>query len=199
MVSSGAIMELPEKETLTEMVRAELDTIDKNQVELANELGIDPSTLNRHLNNNTNISYGKVREIQKILQKWKKEQRQPATELMTEGFTSTTLRETRRKAADKMLERDFSQLPVRETEDGAVVGMVTDTDLMRIHDDEKSIKEMESDDELHHVIEVARDTDRQLIEKILEEGHPAVVVVDGGTPEGIITRANLLETASPPD
>lgn len=122
------------------------------------------------------------------------EQRQPATELMTEGFTSTTLRETRREAADKMLEGDFSQLPVREMEEGQVVGIVMDTDLMGVHNDERPIEEIE----FHHVIEVARDTDRRLIEKILEEEHPAVLVVDGGTPEGIITRADLLETVSTP-
>jgi len=113
---------------------------------------------------------------------------------MTDGFTSTTLSETRQEAADKMLEGDFSQLPVRETEEGEVKGIVTDTDLMRVHDDEKPIGEIE----YQHVIEVARDTDRRLIEEILEEGHPAVLVVDDGTAEGIITRADLLETASPP-
>jgi predicted transcriptional regulator len=112
---------------------------------------------------------------------------------MTEGFISTTLVETRREAADKMLDGDFSQLPIREMEEGQVVGIVTDTDLMGVHNDEKPIEEIE----FHHVIEVARDTDRHLIEKILEEGHPAVLVADGETPEGIITRADLLETTSP--
>jgi len=119
--------------------------------------------------------------------------RRAATELMTEGFTSTTLGKTRREAADKMLEGDFSQLPARETEDGEAKGIVIDADLMRVHDDERPIGEIEH----QHVIEVARDTDRWLIEEILDEGHPAVLVVDNETPEGIITRADLLEMASP--
>jgi predicted transcriptional regulator len=180
------------------MIHAKLDEVDRNQKDLAEAVDIDAGTLSRYFAGETEARYEKLRAMYEVLREWEEQHRQPATKLMTEGFTSTTLEKTRREAADKMLDGDFSQLPVRETEDGAVVGMVTDTDLMRIHDDEKSIKEMESDDELHHVIEVARDTDRQLIEKILEEGHPAVVVVDGGTPEGIITKADLLESVSSP-
>jgi len=186
-------MELPEKEILTDMILEKLDKLGKTQVDLADEIEIDETTLNRHLNNEITTSYEQMKEVWRSIQDWEKEQRQPATELMTEGFTSTTLTETRRKAVDKMQGGNFSQLPVREREEGEVVGIVTDTDLMAVHEDEKPIKEIE----FHHVIEVTKDTDRRLIEKILEEGHPAVLVVDGGTPVGIITRADLLETASP--
>lgn len=188
-------MELPEYETLMQMVRDKLNEVGRNQQELAEALGVNAGTLSRYFAGETEAPYEKLRAMYEVLREWEEQHRQPATELMTEGFTSTTLGETRREAADKMLDGDFSQLPVREMEEGDVVGIVTDTDLMGVHNDEKPIEEIE----FHHVIEVARDTDRRLIEKILEEGHPAVLVVDNGTPEGIITRADLLETASLPD
>lgn len=183
-------MELPKKETLTDMIQAELDKVGKNQVELAHEIGIDPSTLNRHINEKTNTSYERMREIQEVLQEWKSERRQPAAELMTEGFTSTTLSETRREAAAKMQDGAFSQLPVRETKEGEVVGIVTDTDLMKIHDDGTLIDDVE----FQHIIKVDKDTDRRLIEEILDQRHPAVLVVDDGSPVGIITRADLLDS-----
>jgi len=188
-------MALPEYGTLTQMIHAKLDEVGRNQKDLAEAIDVNAGTLSRYFAGETEASYEKLRAMYEVLREWEEQHRQPATELMTEGFTSTTLGETRREAADKMLDGDFSQLPVREMEEGDVVGIVTDTDLMGVHNDEKPIEEIE----FHHVIEVARDTDRRLIEKILEEGHPAVLVVDNGTPEGIITRADLLETASPPD
>jgi len=188
-------MELPEYGTLTQMIHAKLDEVGRNQKDLAEAIDVNAGTLSRYFVGGTEAPYEKLRAMYEVLGEWEEQHRQPATELMTEGFTSTTLGETRREAADKMLDGDFSQLPVREMEEEEeVVGIVTDTDLMGAHNDEKPIKEIE----FHYVIEVARDTDRRLIEKILEEGHPAVLVVDGGTPEGIITRADLLETASSP-
>jgi predicted transcriptional regulator len=190
-------MELPEKETLTEIVWSELNNVGKNQLELANKLEIKPSTLSRDLNNETNTSYKRMRKIQEVLQEWKTEQQQPAKELMTEGFTSATLDETRQEVADKMQENYFSQLPVRESEEDEVIGMVTDTDLMKISDDNKLIGEMKDDDELQHIIKVDKEEKRQLIEKILDEGHRAVLVVDDGTSIGIITKADLLESTSP--
>lgn len=186
-------MELPEYGTLTQMIHDKLNEVGRNQQDLAQAIDVNAGTLSRYFAGEATASYEKLRDMCKVLREWEDEQRQPATELMTEGFTSTTLGETCREAADKMLDGDFSQLPVREMEEEEVVGIVTDTDLMGVHNDEKPIKEIE----FHHVIEVARDTDRRLIEKILEEGHPAVLVVNGGTPEGIITRADLLEAASP--
>lgn len=186
-------MELPEYETLICMIHAKLNEVDRNQKDLAEAIDVNPGMISRYFAGDTDAPYEKLRAMCEVLEEWEEQQRQPATELMTEGFISTTFKETRREAADKMTEGDFSQLPVRETEDGAVVGIITDADLMRVHNDEKPIEEIE----YHHVIEVTKDTDRQLIEKILEEGHPAVLVIDGGTPEGIITRADLLETAAP--
>lgn len=187
-------MELPEYRTLTQMIHAKLSEVGRNQKDLAEAIDVNAGTLSRYFAGEATASYENLRAMYEVLREWENEQRQPATELMTDGFTSTTLSETRREAADKMLEGDFSQLPVREMEEGEVVGVVTDTDLMGVQNDVKPIEEIE----FHHVIEVARDTDRRLIETILEEGHPAVLVDDGGTPEGIITRADLLETASPP-
>lgn len=185
-------MELPEYETLMQMIHSKLDEVGRNQQDLAQAIDVNAGTLSRYLAGEATASYERLREMYMVLREWEEKQRQPATELMTEGFTSTILNESRREAADKMLEGDFSQLPVREMEDGKVIGLVTDADLMRVHDDEKPIGEIQH----QHVIEIARDTDRSLIEKILEEGHPAVLVGGDDTPEGIITRADLLETAS---
>jgi predicted transcriptional regulator len=123
-----------------------------------------------------------------VLKRWESEQTQPAEELMITEFTSTSLTETRREAADKMIEGDFSQLPVREHEDGEIVGIVTDADLMKVHDDERAISEID----YNHLIRVERDTSRQLVEDILDEGHSAVLVVDNGSPVGFITKYDLL-------
>lgn len=101
---------------------------------------------------------------------------------------STGLTETRREAADKMLEGDFSQLSVRDPEQGEIVGIVTDRDLMKVHDDERYIREID----YHHIIRVERNTSRRLIEAILDEGHSAVFLVDGSTPVGFITYYDLL-------
>ncbi len=190
-------MELPEYGTLTEMIHAKLDEVGRNQKDLAEAIDVNAGTLSRYFAGETEAPYEKLRAMYEVLREWEDEQRQPATELMSETVVSTTLQETRREAADKMRKNYFSQLPVREMEDGEVVGIVTDKILMKIPDNDKLIGEIKSDDELQHVIEVSKDEDRRLIEKILDEGHPAVLVVDDGTPEGIITRDDLLETASP--
>lgn len=189
-------MELPEYETLTSMIHAKLKEVGRNQKDLAEAIGVNDGMISRYLAGESEAPYKKLRAMHEVLREWEDEQRQPATELMSETLISTTLQETRREAADKIQENYFSQLPVRETEGGEVVGIVTDKELMKVHDDNKLIREMKSNGNLQHAIEVSKDEDYRLIEKILEEGHPAVLVVDDGNPEGIITRADLLATAS---
>ena len=76
---------------------------------------------------------------------------------------------------------DYSRSP-------GIVGIVTDTDLMKVHDDERTISEIG----YHHLIRAERDTSCQLVEDILDEGHSAVLVVDNGTPVGFITIYDLL-------
>lgn len=181
-------MDLQKYETLTEMMIDKLNRVGRNKVELAREVDVDPSTLNRNLSGETVAPYPRLKAMWDLLKRWESEQTQPAEELMITEFTSTHLTETRREAADKMIEGDFSQLPVREHKDGEVVGIVTDADLMKVHDDERAISEID----YHHLIRVERDTSRQLVEEILDEGHSAVLVVDNGSPVGFITKYDLL-------
>jgi predicted transcriptional regulator len=181
-------MHLQKYETLTEMMIDKLNRVGRNKVELAEEVDVDPSTLNRNLSGETVAPYPRLKAMWDVLKRWESEQTQPAEELMITEFTSTHLTETRREAADKMIESDFSQLPVREHEDGKIVGIVTDADLMKIHDDERAISEID----YNHLIRVERDTSRQLVEHILDEGHSAVLVVDNGSPVGFITKYDLL-------
>jgi len=181
-------MELPEYETNMRMVRKKLDEVGKNPIDLADQIDVDPTTVNRYLNGTVEAPYENLRAIWRVLREWESEQTQPAEELMIAEFTSTHLTETRREAADKMIEGDFCQLPVREHKDGEIVGIVTDADLMKVHDDERAISEID----YHHLIRVERDTSRQLVEDILDEEHSAVLVVDNGSPVGFITKYDLL-------
>ncbi|KZX49199.1 CBS domain-containing protein [Haloarcula sp. K1] len=181
-------MDLQTYETITEMMIDKLNRVGRNKVELAKEVDVDPSTLNRNLSGEAVAPYPRLKTMWDVLKRWESEQTQPAQELMITEFTSTHLTETRREAADKMIKGNFSQLPVREHEDGDIVGIATDADLMKVHDDEREISEIE----YHHLIRVERDTSRQLVEEILDEGHSAVLVVDDGTPVGFITKYDLL-------
>lgn len=181
-------MNLQKYETLTNMIEAELDQLGRNKVELADAVDVDPSTINRNLSGETVASYPRLRSIIEVLDDWGGRQNQNVKDIMIRKFTSTHLNETRREAADKMIRGDFSQLPVRENEDGEIVGIVTDSDLTKVHDDAKSVGEIG----YHHLIRVESDTSRQLIEDILDEGHSGVLIVEDESPIGFITKYDLL-------
>jgi acetoin utilization protein AcuB len=181
-------MNLQKYETLTNMIVAELDQLGRNKVELADAVDVDPSTINRNLSGETVAPYPRLKSIIEVLNDWGDRQKQPVEDLMIQKFTSTHLNETRREAADEMIQGDFSQLPVREEEDGEIVGIVTDSDLTKVHDDEKNIREIG----YHHLIRVESDTSRQLVEDILDEGHSGVLIVEDESPVGFITKYNLL-------
>jgi predicted transcriptional regulator len=182
-------MDLQKYEYFTEMIVAKLNRLGRNKVELANEVDVDPSTLNRNLSGETVAPYPRLKAIWDVLKRWENKQTQPAEELMITEFDSTYLSESRRDAAEKMIKNDYSQLPVREDDGGEIVGIVTDADLMKVHDDEKAISEID----YHHLIRVEAKTSRQLVEDILAEGHSAVLVVEDGTSVGFITKYDLLK------
>lgn len=184
-------MDLPEYQTTMDMVNSKLDELGKNQRDLATEIGVNAGTLSRYIAGETEAGYETLRQIWEVLDRWEDREVQPAAELMTEGFSSVSLSDSRKVAADKMQRNNFSQLPVCDENDD-VVGVVTDADLMRVHDDEKLISEVQ----YHHLIEITVDTSRRLVEDILDHGHSAVLVVDDNTPVGIITRADLLKSYS---
>lgn len=185
-------MELPEYQTIMGMVNSKLDELGKTQRDLATEIDVNAGTLSRYIAGETEAGYETLRQIWEVLDRWEEREVQPAAELMTEGFFSTSLSDSREVAAEKMQRNNFSQLPVCDENDD-VVGVVTDADLMRVYDNEKLISEIQ----YHHLIEVTVDTSRRLVEEILDHGHPAVLVVDDNSPVGIITRADLLESYSP--
>jgi len=179
-------MQLVDESVLQTILTDKIDDLPNGQVDVASQLDLDASTINRSLNGEIRTPYTRYRAIWKVL-KGREEARQESVKSLTvEEITWAHALETRTEAADKMQDNDFSQLPVKA--DGEAVGWVTDFNLMENSDPDRPVSEIGG----KSMITVSPNDSRELIEVILEEGYPAVLVEDDGEYEGIITRFDLL-------
>lgn len=180
---------IPDYEMIAEMQHEKLNQLRKNRLDLAEKIDIGESQISRYFNKKTNIKYHTVKQINNVLRNWEEQQRKPARELMMDGEIEwATPEDTCGDAAEKMKANLYSQLPVCD-EDG-VVGIVTDIDLIEHESDD-----LIGDIDLQHLIQVEQDAPRELLKKILEHDHPAILVVDDGSPVGLVTRFDLLNTS----
>lgn len=168
-----------------------MDDLDRSPVDFDDRIDVDSTTIHRNLYGDTKAPYHRLKQILDILNEWENNQTQPAKELMIDEskITYAYLDDTRKEAAGEMLDDDLSQLPVKNSNDGQVVGMLTDSDLMKEHDDETAI----ADIDYNEAIRVEPNTSRRLVEEILDEGYSAVLVTEEGEVKGMITKYDLLE------
>jgi predicted transcriptional regulator len=184
-------MRLHSYEKLTKIIGEKLDDLDRSPADFDDRIDVDSTTIHRNLYGDTKAPYHRLKQILDILNEWEDNQSQPAQELMTveSNITYAYLNDTRYEAAEKMREDQLSQLPVKNSDDGLVVGIVTDSDLMKEHNDETPI----ADIDYNEAIRVEPDTSRRLVEQILDEGYYTVLVAEDGELRGMITKYDLLE------
>lgn len=154
--------------------------------EVAEDVGLSDSQLNRMEHGTTNGSYRNVQRVWQVLQEQEAAAKEPAESVMVEDILWAYEGETRADVAEKLTENDFSQVPVKD--DGDAIGFVTDFDLMEHTDPEAPVEDLVR----KSAISVEPTDSRKLVKTILEEGYPAVLVREGSQYEGIITKFDLL-------
>lgn len=179
-------MKLVDEQNFREIIRDRLSEQEMNQVELAEEFGVDPGTISRNLSGATETPYSRYYQIWRILEQRKEQSQEPASSLMTDNIEWVDADDIREVAAEKMTQNDFSQLPVRSGD--KAIGWVTDFDLMEHPDSQTVVGDMVG----RSMITVHPTDSRELVKSILEEGYPAVLVEEDGYLSGIITKFDLL-------
>ncbi|MFB6147350.1 MAG: CBS domain-containing protein, partial [Candidatus Nanohaloarchaea archaeon] len=99
--------------------------------------------------------------------------------------TSVNRRDSLEEAAVKMRENSFSQLPVIDGEEA--VGRLTETAVMQAGDPDLEVEKVMGPG----LLEVRPSTGSGVLRELLKE-EPAVLVVDGDEPLGIVAKADML-------
>ena len=133
------------------------------------------------------VEMTKKRVVQEVLVK----------EIMTKQITFIEKRDTVSKAVNVMLEKDFSQLPIKN--DGKIVGSLSERTLIRQKIQYLGKKDFE-DMPVGKIMDdpfptVGGNTSVKVIRKLLMD-FQAILVAEKGVEVGIISRADLLRQGS---
>lgn len=111
--------------------------------------------------------------------------------IMTKNPVTVSPNEDIKDAADLMLRKDISALPV--VEDGKILGIVTKTDLVRIYSEKFKGRYKVADLMSKDVVTVNENTTLSHVAKLLDKNNISRVVVTAGKePIGIITATDIL-------
>lgn len=179
-------MQLPEYQTMMQILRDKRIELGLSLIEVADDVDLSDSQLNRMELARTNGSYQNVQRVWQVLEERESASQEPAESMMVEDITWAYKGEARSEVARKLTSNDFSQLPVRSCDEA--IGFVTDFDLMEHPDSEAPIEEIMGKSS----ITVQPTDSRELVKAILEEGYPAVLVEEDSEYKGIITRFDLI-------
>ncbi|WP_255151770.1 CBS domain-containing protein [Halorarius halobius] len=179
-------MQIPEYDTTMQILRDKRIELELSLFEVANEVNLSDSQLNRMELAQTNGSYRNVQRVWQVLQEHDTASQESAESLMVEDIEWAYKGETRADVVSKLTGNDFSQLPVMD--EGEAIGFVTDFDLMEHPDPKTPVEDMMG----MSAISVEPTDSRELVKAILEEGYPSVLVEDNDGYCGLITQFDLL-------
>jgi len=178
-------LDLLKESQFRELLDEKMSEVGISYTGMADEIGVDPSTVSRSLQNGS-TKYRHYHTMWEVIREREDPPQPSAESLMVGEMTWTHASETRAEAADKMQDNDFSQLPVKA--DGEAVGWVTDFSLMENPVPDRPVAEMVG----KSMITVGPNDTQELVKSILEEGYPAVLVEESSEYKGIVTRFDLL-------
>lgn len=164
------------------------------QAELAESAGITQAYIARIESGDADPKVSTLEKISKALKKALGEEKITAGKIMARPIISVSPGDRVRKSIDLMEVHDISQIPVLEGE-RQVGSLAEETMVHKISTGgnltgflEKKVKEVMDDP--FPTVGPEADTDTVLS---LLESSPAVLVLEDGNPEGIITKADILQ------
>lgn len=180
---------------------SEIKTIRKNlgitQTQLAKESGVSQALIARLEKGGVDARYSHIKSIFEALKrmqmkKYKKEI--TAENIMNTNIICVSKFDTIEQTSKIMTKYNVSQLPVLENK--KIVGCVSEKTLIKEISSGKNMSEI-SKKKIYEIMDPSLPTlNKQspitLVSTLLEE-YPAVIVIDTGKIEGIITKADLLK------
>jgi CBS domain-containing protein len=123
-----------------------------------------------------------------------------AVDIMTKPVFATTLRASVRDVATQLVVNGLSGMPVAER-DGAVVGIITEADIIGALGEGKRIETLAAEDIMtREPIVVGIETPLEEIIRYLRENHILrVPVIDHGKLVGIISRSDIIKAVLEPE
>jgi len=173
----------PNFEDLINEIKSKRKDLGWSQKKLANKAGVSQSLVAKLEQRNTVPNYKSVRKIFKTLER-KTSQEETVEKFVNEDIVSIKPGDKSSAASEKMLENDFSQLPV-ESEEG-FLGIVLSKDLGTVEDDTPIEEVMRRE-----LPGIPSNSPKSAAAELLKK-YSAVLVKEGDDVLGIITPADLL-------
>ena len=177
-------MDLLPPEELSKALKKKRSKLGYTQQRIAKLTGISNSQVSRLEKNDVNYTYKVAYNLWNTLEKLEKKEKSTAEDLMSSPVNWVKAEDTLLEAKEKMLENDFTQLPVKKRE--KQVGMIDDRTLMEVQDSEIKVKEVMKDG----FNEVKPSTSESSVKQLLRD-EKAVLVKDS-VYRGIITRSDVM-------
>lgn len=176
--------------SLMKKLKQKRQSLDITQKEVAHRAGVSPAQLSRMENGNAEAKYSTVYSVWETLQKADSSTEETAADICTESIAWVTTEQTGRDARRLMLEKAYSQVPVREPDGEQSVGSLTERILMETEDVDRPIHKLMADP----FIEVRPDTSKSAVVELLRDENDALLVGGRGESEysGIITPADII-------
>ena len=172
-------------------LRAVRKRLDLTQARLAEEAGVSQSLIARIEGGSVDPRYSTVRRIVLALERLQGEQ-VLARDVMNRGVAAVRPDDPLTHAVDLLREHGFSQVPVLE--DGHPVGALTESEVVRAlaRAPDEGIEAATVAQAMRAPFPAIEPSGSLAEVHRLLEDHAAVVVMEGGEVQGIITRADLL-------
>lgn len=164
------------------------------QADLAEEAGVTQAYIAKIEAGNADPKISTLEKISNALQKTAGKQKTSAEQVMEKPIISAHPDDKIKEAIKKMETNDISQIPIIQNK--KQVGSISEQTILHKISAGKNMFEL-TEEKLREVMEepfptVGTDADLDTIFHLLEH-NPAVLVLENGNPEGIVTKADILQ------
>ena len=174
----------PNFKDLIDKIKSKRKDLGWSQKKLANKAGVSQSLVAKLEQRNTVPNYKSVRKIFKTLER-ETSQEETVEEFVNEDIVSIKPEDKASAASEKMLENDFSQLPVKSEK--GFVGIVLSKDLATAPQDDTIEEHMRQE-----LPKIPFNSPKSAAAELLKKYSALLVKGEKGSVLGIITPANLL-------
>ncbi len=174
---------LPDFETLVKRIKSERKEHGWTQKQLAKKSGVSQSLIAK-LERKENIpNYKSIRKIYNVLEK--NIDKETAGQIANPKITNIKPDDKVKKAAQIMLEKDYSQIPVKK--DNEYIGMILSKDIVGENEDQLVKNIMRKSFPL-----LPENTSKKVIIELLKNKYNAVLIKYENEEWGMITAADLI-------